>query len=116
MTQVLTWASLGPGESGHYLVLCQTRGVWSPPGPHLDLVNLVPIWASPSHGDFVHHLDLIAVDTYLASPGTGDSNLSAHHPDLVTLVLTWASLVPGDCSTAEPHLDLKTLEPLWASP
>ena len=39
----------------------------------MDLVNLVPIWASPSPGDFVPHLDLIAVDTFLASPGTGDS-------------------------------------------
>ena len=66
--------SLGPGESGPYLVLSQTRGLWSPPGPHLDLVNLVPIWASPSPGDFVPHLDLIAVDSFLASPGTGDSD------------------------------------------
>ena len=56
-------ASLGPGESGPYLVLSQIRGIWSPPGPHLDLVNLVPIWASPSSGDFVPHLDLIVVDT-----------------------------------------------------
>ena len=83
----------------------------------MDLLNLVPIWASPSPGDFVPHLDLIAVDSFLASPGTGDSNLSAHHPDLVTLVLTWASLVPGDSvPQADRHLDLMTLEPLWASP
>ena len=67
------WASLGPGESGPYLVLCQTRGLWSPPRPHLDLVNLVPNKASPSPGDFVPHLDLIAVDS-LVSPGTGDSD------------------------------------------
>ena len=40
----------------------------------LDLVNLVPIWASPSDGDFVPHVDLIAVDSFLASPGTGDSD------------------------------------------
>ena len=40
----------------------------------MDLVNLVPIWASPSPGDFVPHLDLIAVDSLLASPGTGDSD------------------------------------------
>ena len=39
----------------------------------MDLVNLVPIWASPSPGDFVPHLDLIAVDS-LVSPGTGDSD------------------------------------------
>ena len=69
----------------------------------MNLVNLVPIWSSSSPGDFVHHLDLIAVDTFLASPGTGNSNLSAHHPDLVTLVHTWASLVPGD---SVPHLSL----------
>ena len=68
------WASLGPGESGPYLVLSQTRGLWSRPGPHLDLVNLVPIWASPSPGDFVPHLDLIAVDSFLALPGTGGSD------------------------------------------
>ena len=39
----------------------------------LDLVNLFPIWASTSPGDFVPHLDLIALDSFLASPGTGDS-------------------------------------------
>ena len=64
---------LGPGESGPYLVVSQPRGLWSPPGPHLDLVNLVTIWASPIPGDFVPHLDLIAMDSFLASPGTGDS-------------------------------------------
>ena len=59
-------------------------------------MNLVPLWASPSPGDFVPHLDLIAVDSFLASPGMVTLILSARHPDLVTLVLTWASLVPGD--------------------
>ena len=39
----------------------------------MDLVNLVPIWASPSPGDFVPHLDLIAVDSFLTSPESGDS-------------------------------------------
>ena len=58
---VLTWSS-------------PTPGLWSPPGPNLDLVNLVPIWASPSPADFVPHLDLIAVDSFLASPGTGYSD------------------------------------------
>ena len=48
-TLVTTLASLGPGESG-------------------------PIWASPSPGDFVPHLDLIAVDSFLGSPGTGVSD------------------------------------------
>ena len=73
---------LGPGESGPYLVLSQTRGLWSPPGPHLDLVNLVPILASLSPGDFVPHLDLIAVDSFIASPGPGDSDpiCASHRP------------------------------------
>ena len=35
---------------------------------------LVPIWASPSPVDFLPHLDLIAVDSFLASHGTGDSD------------------------------------------
>ena len=80
---------LGPGESGPYLVLFQTRELWSPPGPHLDLVNLVPIWASPIPGDFVGHLDLIVVISFLASPGTGDSDPN------------WASPRSGDSG---PHL------------
>ena len=73
VTQVPTWA-FGPGESGPYLVLSQSRGLWEPPGAHVDLVNLVPLWASRSPGDFVPHLGLIAVDSFLASPGTGDSD------------------------------------------
>ena len=48
-TLVITWASPGEGE-------------------------LVPIWASPSPGDCVPHLDLIAVDSFLASPETGESD------------------------------------------
>ena len=117
VTQVPTWASLGPGESGPYLVLSQTRGLWSPPGPHLDLVNLVPIWASPSPGDFVPHLDLIAVDSFLASPGTGDSDPNWASPRSgdsgphLWTIMTWIL-----CSTPEPHLDMMTLDPLWASP
>ena len=82
---------LGPGESGPYLVLSETRGLWSPPGPHLDLVNLVPIWASPSPGDFVPPLDLIAVDNFLAPPGTGDDESN------------WASPRSGDSG---PHLGI----------
>ena len=109
-------ASPGPAEWG---------GTWASPilgdsGPHvgiLDLVNLVPIWASPSPSDFVLHLDMIAVDSFLASPGTGDSDPICASPR------------PGDsgphlgiigtrclCSTPEPHQDMMTLEPLWASP
>ena len=40
----------------------------------MGLVNVVPIWASPSPRDFVPHLDLIAVDSFMASPGPGDSD------------------------------------------
>ena len=86
---------LGSGESVTYLVLSQTRGLWSTPGPHLDLVNLVSIWASPSPADFVPHLDLIAWTLSWPNLELVTLILSARHPDLVTLVLTWASLVPG---------------------
>ena len=68
-------------------------------------MNLVPNWAFASPGDFVPHLELIAVDSFLASPGTGDSG-----PHL-GIIGTWLL-----CSTPEPHLDMMTLEPLWASP
>ena len=87
------------------------------PGPHLDLVNLVPIWASPSHGDFVPHLDLIAVVPFLASPGTGDSDpiratpRSGDSGPHLGVIGTWRL-----CSTPEPHLELMTLEPFWVSP
>ena len=84
--------SLEPGEPGPYLVLSQTQGLCSTPGPHLDLVNVVPIWASPSPGDFVPHLDMISVDSLLAPPGFVTLILFARHPDLVTLVLTCVPL------------------------
>ena len=87
--------------------------LWDSPGAgtlvlnwaQLDLVNLVPIWASPSPRDFVPHLYLIAVDSFLASPRSGDSG-----PHLWT-IMTWIL-----CSTPETHLDMMTLDPLWASP
>ena len=72
---------------------------------------LVLTRASPSPGDFVIHLDLIAVDSFLASTRTGDSDPICASPR------------PGDsgphlgiigtrlfCSTPEPHLDMMTLE------
>ena len=99
------------------MVLSQTRGFWSPPGPHLDLVNLYPIWASTSPGEFVPHQDLIAVDSFLASLGTGDSDPICASPRSgdsgrhLWTIMTWIL-----CSTPEPHLDMMTLEPLWASP
>ena len=90
--------------------------MWSLPSPLPEVVNLVTTWASPSVGDFVPHLDLIAVDTFLASPGSGNSDPN------------WASPISGDscphgwtimtwilCTTPEPHLDMMTLDPLWAS-
>ena len=61
MSGVATWASHIAGDSIPLVGL-------------LELVNLVPIWASPRPGDFVPHLDLIAVDSFLVSPGTGDSD------------------------------------------
>ena len=98
------------------LVVSHTRGLWSPPGPHLDLVNVVPIWASPSPGDFVPHLDLIAMDSFLASSGTGDSDPNwvsprsgDSGPHLWT-IMTWIL-----CFTPEAQLDM-SLDPLWASP
>ena len=79
-------------------------------------MTLVPIWSSLSPGDFVPHLDLIAVDTFLASPGIADSDpicASARSGDSgphLGIIGTWLL-----CSTPEPHLDMMTLEPLWAS-
>ena len=116
VTQVLTWASFCPVESGPYLVVTRNWYVCSPPGNNLDLVNLVQIWASPSPGDFLHHLDLIAVDAFLASPGTGDSDpicVSPRSGDSgphLGIIGTWLI-----CSTPEPHRDMITLDPLWTS-
>ena len=79
-------------------------------------MNLVPIWASPSPGDFVSLMDLIAVDSFLASPGTGDSDpkwtsprSGDSGPHLQT-IMTWIL-----CSKPQPNLDMMTLEPIWVS-
>ena len=53
-----TEASLVPGISGPHLYLIWTYLLWSPPGLHLDLVNLVPTWTSPGSGDSGPHLEL----------------------------------------------------------
>ena len=94
-----TWASPILGDSGLHVGLLDLL-IWSLTGPLPDPgtlvpnwassgpVNLVPIWASPSPGEFVAHLDLIAVESFLASPGTVTLILTGPHPDLVTLVLT----------------------------
>ena len=82
----------------------------------MDLVNLVPIWTSPSPDDFVPHLDLIAVDSFLTSPGTGDSDPNWASPRYgdsgphLWKIMTWIL-----SSTPEPHLDMMTLDPLWSS-
>ena len=90
MSGVATWASPIPGDSGPHVGL-------------LDLVNLVLTWSSPRPGDsgphlgrpipgdFVPHLGLIAVDSFLASSGTGESDPF------------WASPRPGDSG---PHLGI----------
>ena len=79
-------------------------------------MNLVPIWDLPSPVDFIPHLDLIAVDTFLASPGTGDSDPNwvsprsgDSDPHLWTII-TWIL-----CSTPETQLHMVTLDPLWVS-
>ena len=58
----------------------------------MDLVNLIPIWASPSPGDFVPHLDLIAVDSFGPHLERVTLIVTGTHPDLVTLVLTCGPL------------------------
>ena len=91
--------------------------MWSLPRPHPELVNLVTTWASSSPGDFVPHLDLIAVDTFLDTTGTVDSDPNWASPRSgdsgphLWTIMTWIL-----CSSPEPHLDMMTLDPLWASP
>ena len=99
------------------------------PGPHPDLVTLVTTWESPGPGesgphlglhspvDFLPHLDLIAVDSFLASTGTGDTDPNWASPSSgdsgphLWTIMTWIL-----CSTPEPHLDMMILDALWASP
>ena len=79
-------------------------------------MNLVPVWASPSPGDFVPHLDLIAVDSFLASPGTSYSDPKwASHKSAESGLNLWTIMTWILCSTPEPHLVMMTLDPLWAS-
>ena len=67
-------------------------------------MNLIPIWASPSTGDFVSHLDLIAVDTFLASTGTDDAGpIRGLNLYLETVVPTWVSPGPGDSRSQMIH-------------
>ena len=77
---------------------------------------MVAIWASPSPGDFVPLLDLIAVDSFWASPGTGDSDpnwastKSGDSGPHLRTIMTWILF-----TTPETHFDMMTLDPLWAS-
>ena len=80
VTQVPMWALLGPGESGPYLFLSQIRGLWSPPGTHLDLITLLHTLASPGPDDSGPHLGLNLDLVTVVPPGS--------HLDLVTLVPT----------------------------
>ena len=92
VTQVPTWASRGPGESGPSLVLTQYWYLWSSPGNHLDIVILVPIGPHPVQVTLFPpgpdccvlllgpHLELVTLI------------LTGPHPDLVTLVLTCGPL------------------------
>ena len=80
-------------------------------------MNLVPIWASPSPRDFVPHLDLIAVDSFLASPGSGDSDPNwgsprsgDSGPQLGIIGTSFHCMVAG-----WPHLVLVSLVPTWES-
>ena len=88
VTLVTTWASPGPAESG----------------PHLGLTQSC---------DFVPHLDLIAADSFLVSPGTSDSDRICASPRSgdsgphLGMIGTWLL-----CSTPVPQLDMMTLEPL----
>ena len=56
VTLVLTQASFGTGYSIPLLGLSFTRVLWSHSGPQTKLVTLLPLWASPLHGDSGHPL------------------------------------------------------------
>ena len=51
VTLIRTGASPGPGECGCHLHLKWTWSFWSAPETTLDLVTMVPTWASPVPGD-----------------------------------------------------------------
>ena len=97
MTLVLNWASPGPIE-------------YAPSGPLLDLVTLVPTWASSGHGSTAWpagwpHLDLVSLVPTWSSSGHGSSEWPAGwlQLDLVSGLATWASPMPGDTG---PHVGL----------
>ena len=110
MTLVLNWASPGPSE-------------YAPSGPHLDLVTVVPTWASSGNGSTAWpagwpHLDLVTLVPTWASSGHGSSAWPAGWPqlDLVSGVPTWVLPMPGDTGPHVGLLDLVNLVLTSASP
>ena len=97
MTLIHIWASPGPVDSGPYLGIIGTWILSYIPGPHLDLVTVVPPgphldevtgshWTSPGPGDSGLHIDIVGPGfsvPHRASPGASDSR-----PTL-GLTLTW---------------------------
>ena len=66
MTLIHIWASPGTNDAGPYLGITGTWILSYIPGPHLDLVTVVP-------------------------PGPHLDEVTGYHRDLVTQVLIWAS-------------------------
>ena len=115
MNLVLSWSAQGSGD-------------WSPPGPHLDLVNPVatcaspgpgdcgPTWTSPGSGGSGSHMGL-SWTWFLWSPSGLTWNT-------MTLIHIWTSPGPVDSGPylgiigtrilsyiPSPHLDLVTVVP-----
>ena len=73
---VSIWVSPGPGDSCHDLGLTWTLLLCSTPGPHVDLLTMVP---SRPHMDLLPlvppepHVYLVSLVHNLASSGPGDS-------------------------------------------
>ena len=87
-------ASHVPRDSGPHQGLTGTWCVWLPPAPHLDL----GFSSTPETT-----LDLVTVVPTWASPGFGDSGPLCTHLALLTMFLKLAKLGPGDCV---PQFDL----------
>ena len=95
MTLIHIWASHGPVDSGPYLGIIGSWILSYIPGPHLDLVTVVP-------------------------PGPHLDKVTCSHRDI-----TWSWWLRSSywhhgtwflSSTSGPHLDLVIHLPLWASP
>ena len=70
MTLIHIWASPGPVDSGPYLDIIGTWILSYIPGPHLDLVTQVLIWASWDLVSQFHigpHLELVILVPFWAS-------------------------------------------------